>query len=136
MSARQVGSLLFILGLGPIEADGTAHRGNAGATVTIEDGRAHARLTGLNVLSVAQQALSDLDRITAVVELLGMVNATPDFTDHPKVMDGCSELLIEILGEAGAHARSAIGVASLPNNITVEIEAIFAVEPKRKTASQ
>jgi enamine deaminase RidA (YjgF/YER057c/UK114 family) len=77
-----------------------------------------------------------LDRVTAVVKLLGVVNATPDFTDHPKVMDGCSELLIEIPGEAGAHARSAIGGASLPNNITVEIEAIFAVEPKRKTASQ
>jgi enamine deaminase RidA (YjgF/YER057c/UK114 family) len=136
VAARQVGSLLFVSGHGPIEADGTVHCGKVGASVTTEDARAHARLTGLNVLSAAHQALGDLDRITAVVKLLGMVNATPEFTDHPKVIDGCSDLFIEILGEAGAHARSAIGVASLPDNITVEIEAIFAVEPERQTAGQ
>jgi enamine deaminase RidA (YjgF/YER057c/UK114 family) len=84
----------------------------------------------MNVLSVAQAALGTLDCIEAVVKLLGMVNATPDFVDHPKVIDGCSELLLEILGEAGRHARSAIGVGSLPGNITVEIEAIFAVRPE------
>jgi enamine deaminase RidA (YjgF/YER057c/UK114 family) len=128
VAARQVGSLLFVSGHGPIEADGTVHCGKVGAGVTTEDARAHARLTGLNVLSAAQQALGDLDRITAVVKLLGMVNAEPDFGDHPKVINGCSDLLVEILGDAGRHARSAVGMGSLPNRMMVEIEAILLVK--------
>jgi enamine deaminase RidA (YjgF/YER057c/UK114 family) len=130
VNARIVGNLLYVSGQAPREADGTTHRGKVGAEVTTAVARTHARLTGLNVLAVAQQALGSIDRITAVVKLLGMVNATPDFTDHPKVIDGCSELFVEILGEAGRHARSAIGVGSLPGNITVEIEAIFAFAPQ------
>jgi len=129
VNARLAGDLLFISGQAPREADGTVHRGKVGLDVSLADARRHARVTGLNVLSAAQSALGSLDRISAVVKLLGMVNAAPDFTDHPKVIDGCSELLLEVLGEAGAHARSAIGVGSLPGNITVEIEAIFAVLP-------
>jgi enamine deaminase RidA (YjgF/YER057c/UK114 family) len=130
VNARIVGNLLYVSGQGPRDLDGSMHRGKVGADVTTAVARTHARLTGMNVLSVAQAALGSLDRIEAVVKLLGMVNATPDFVDHPKVIDGCSELLLEILGEAGRHARSAIGVGSLPGNITVEIEAIFAVRPE------
>ena len=127
VNARLVGDLLFVSGQGPWKADGTYYSGKVGADVTLAEARLHARVTGLNLLAVARKALGDLDRIAAVVKLFGMGNASPDFTEHPKVIDGCSELLVEILGEAGAHARSAIGVGSLPNNFTVEIEAIFAV---------
>jgi enamine deaminase RidA (YjgF/YER057c/UK114 family) len=130
VNARIVGNLLYVSGQGPREADGTMHRGKVGADVTIAAARSHARTTGLNILAIVQHTLGSLDRITAVVKLLGMVNATPDFADHPKVIDGCSELFVEILGDAGRHARSAIGVGSLPGNITVEIEAIFAFAPQ------
>jgi enamine deaminase RidA (YjgF/YER057c/UK114 family) len=126
VNARIVGSLLYVSGQGPRETDGTMHRGKVGSDVTAAAARTHARLTGLNILAIAQQELGSLDHITAVVKLLGMVNATPDFADHPRVIDGCSELFLEVLGEAGRHARSAIGVGSLPGNIPVEIEAIFA----------
>jgi enamine deaminase RidA (YjgF/YER057c/UK114 family) len=95
--------------------------------MTVEDAYQEARLTGLNLLAVARQALGTLDRIEAVVKLLGMVNAEPDFADHPKVINGCSDLLVEVLGEAGRHARSAVGMGSLPNRMAVEIEAILLV---------
>jgi enamine deaminase RidA (YjgF/YER057c/UK114 family) len=124
---KQVGNLLFISGQGPREANGVCHAGKVGVDVSLEAARAHARLAGINVISVAQDALGDLSRVESVVKLLGMVNASPDFADHPKVIDGCSELFVEIFGGAGTHARSAVGVSSLPNNFTVEIEAILAV---------
>ena len=92
-----------------------------------EDGYRAARLTGLQLLAAAKSAIGELSRIEAVVKLLGMVNAEPDFADHPKVINGCSDLLVEVLGEAGRHARSAVGVGSLPNRIMVEIEAILQV---------
>jgi enamine deaminase RidA (YjgF/YER057c/UK114 family) len=130
VNARQIGDLLYVSGQGPREADGTLYCGKVGADVSLAEARKHARVTGMNVLAAAEHALGSLDRIGAVVKLLGMVNAAPDFRDHPKVIDGCSELFLEIFGEAGAHARSAIGVGSLPGNITVEIEAIFAVRPR------
>ena len=136
INARLVGDLLFISGQAPREANGAIHCGKVGTEVTLASARKHARLTGLNVLSVAEAALGDLDRITGVVKVLGMVNAAPDFTQHPQVIDGCSELFHEVLGEAGAHARSSIGVGSLPNNITVEIEAIFAVQTREKASAQ
>ena len=117
--------MLYISGQGPVTADGTYLTGKVGAEVSTEDARDHARLVGLNLLSVAREAAGSLDRIAGVVKLLGMVNAVPDYDEHPRVINGCSDLLIEVFGPDGVHARSAIGVGSLPNQITVEIEAIF-----------
>jgi len=121
----RVGALLYVSGQGPREADGTLHVGKLGRDVTVEEGYQHARLTGLNLLSVLAEAVGDLSKVKQVVKLLGLVNATPDFTDHPSVINGCSDLFITVFGDPGHHARSAFGVGSLPNNISVEIEAIF-----------
>ncbi len=124
----QEGGLLFLSGQGPIEPDGAAHTGKVGAGVTVEEACRHARLTGINLLAVIHAALGDLGRVRRIVKLLGMVNAAPDFTQHPAVLNGCSDLFVEVFGEAGRHARSAVGFVSLPMGITVEIEAIVAVE--------
>lgn len=121
----RTGSLIFISGQGPREADGTLHKGKVGADVTSAAAYEHAKLTGLNLLSVLADAVGDLGQVSQVVKLLGLVNATDSFASHPDVINGCSDLLTAVFGEIGQHARSAIGVASLPNNITVEIEAIF-----------
>jgi enamine deaminase RidA (YjgF/YER057c/UK114 family) len=126
---RWAGNLLYLSGQGPKRADGTYRPGRLGRDATVEEAYADARLTGLNLLAVAKAALGDLSRIEAVVKLLGMVNAEPDFADHPKVINGCSDLLVEVLGEAGRHARSAVGMGSLPNRMMVEIEAILLVKP-------
>jgi len=127
---RWAGGLLYLSGQGPRRPDGTYRPGRLGRDATIEEGYADARLTGLNLLAVAKAALGELGRIEAVVKLLGMVNAEPDFADHPKVINGCSDLLVEVLGEAGRHARSAVGMGSLPNRMTVEIEAILLVRER------
>jgi enamine deaminase RidA (YjgF/YER057c/UK114 family) len=124
---RFAGNLLYLSGQGPKRADGTYRPGRLGRDATIEEAYEDARLTGLNLLAVAKSALGELSRIDAVVKLLGMVNAEPDFSDHPKVINGCSDFLVEVLGEAGRHARSAVGMGSLPNRMTVEIEAILLV---------
>ena len=121
------GNMLYLSGQGPSEADGTLNTGRVGAEVSVEDAYRHARVTGLNLISVMHHALGDLSRVKRVVKLLGMVNATPDFTSHPAVINGCSDLMVSVFGEAGRHARSAVGFGSLPNNITVEIEAIVAL---------
>lgn len=121
------GDILYLSGQGPREADGHLHAGKVGAEVSIEQAYRHARLTGINLLAVMHDALGDLSRIRRIVKLLGMVNAVSDFEEHPKVIDGCSDLFIEVFGEAGQHARSAVGFGSLPGNITVEIEAIVAL---------
>lgn len=121
------GSLLFLSGQGPREANGHLHTGKVGIDVTVEQAYGHARLTGINLLSVMQGVLGDLGRVGRIVKLLGMVNATPDFGDHPSVINGCSDLLVQVFGERGEHARSAVGVGSLPGNITVEIEAVVAI---------
>jgi enamine deaminase RidA (YjgF/YER057c/UK114 family) len=120
------GNLLFLSGQGPTEAGGKLHTGKVGAGVSIEDAYGHARLTGINLISVMQAALGDLGRVKRVVKLLGMVNAAPDFSQHPAVIDGCSDLMNAVFGPRGVHARSAVGFGSLPNQITVEIEAIVA----------
>jgi enamine deaminase RidA (YjgF/YER057c/UK114 family) len=122
----RTGNLLFLSGTVPVLPDGTIPMGKVGADVTTEDAVAHARHVGLNQLSVLKQELGDLDRVRRVVKLLGMVNAVPDFREHSRVINGCSDLFVDIFGER--HARSAIGVASLPFEITVEIEAIVEVE--------
>ncbi|WP_240232682.1 RidA family protein [Devosia lacusdianchii] len=122
------GKLLFLSGQGPTEADGRLHTGKVGGGVSVESAYAHARLTGINLIAVMQAALGDLGRVRRIVKLLGMVNATPDFTDHPAVIDGCSDLMRDVFGSIGMHARSAVGFGSLPNQITVEIEAVIAFD--------
>jgi enamine deaminase RidA (YjgF/YER057c/UK114 family) len=126
---RWAGNLLYLSGQGPKRTDGTYRPGRLGRDATLEEGYEDARLTGLNLLAVAKAAIGELSRIEAVVKLLGMVNAEPDFSDHPKVINGCSDLLVEVLGDAGRHARSAVGMGSLPNRMTVEIEAILLIRP-------
>ncbi len=96
--------------------------------MTTAEAHDHARSAGLQLLAAAQAELGDLGRIRAVVKLLGMVNAVPGYRDHPKVIDGCSDLFLQVLGEAGRHARSAVGVASLPHDMSVEVEAILLVD--------
>ncbi|MFE0016223.1 RidA family protein [Mesorhizobium sp. NPDC059054] len=124
----QEGKLLFLSGQGPSETDGRQHIGKVGADVTVEQAYAHARLTGVNLIAVMHAALGDLSRVRRLVKLFGMVNAVPDFADHPAVINGCSDLMVDVFGPAGAHARSAIGQGSLPGQITVEIEAIVAID--------
>lgn len=123
---KRDGHVLYLAGQGPRRADGTYPTGKVGRDVTIEEAYEHAKLTGLNLLSVAAEVAGGLDRLE-VLKVFGMVNAMPDFADHPKVINGCSDLFVEILGERGRHARSAIGMGSLPNGMTVEIEAVMRV---------
>ncbi|MBI3433480.1 MAG: RidA family protein [Proteobacteria bacterium] len=125
---RVVGNLLYLSGQGPRE-DGRTLSGKVGETVGVEEAYRRARLVGLGLLATTRAALGSLDRVESVVKLLGMVNALPTFTDHPKVVNGCSDLFVEVFGDAGRHARSAVGMASLPHQITVEIEAILAIRP-------
>ncbi|MGN8116628.1 RidA family protein [Labrys sp. 22185] len=124
----QEGKLLFLSGQGPNHADGRSHTGKVGAGVSVEEAYQHARLTGINLIAVMQDALGDLTRVRRVVKLFGMVNAAPDFAQHPAVINGCSDLFIEVFGDGGIHARSAVGQGSLPGQITVEIEAIVAID--------
>jgi enamine deaminase RidA (YjgF/YER057c/UK114 family) len=121
----QTGNLLFISGTGP---GPEIPKGKLGANLTLDDGYAAARSVGLSILATAQDALGDLDRIERLVKLLGMVNSTPDFVDHPQVINGCSELFVEVFGESGYGSRSAVGFVSLPTGIPVEIECTFEVE--------
>ena len=129
MPWRFAGPLLYLSGQGPKLPDGNYSVGRLGLTADVERGYADARITGLQLLATAKAALGELSRIEAVIKLLGMVNAEPEFSDHPKVINGCSDLFVEVLGEAGKHARSAVGMGSLPNRMTVEIEAIFLIRP-------
>lgn len=122
------GDLLYLSGQGPTHADGRKHTGKVGAEVSAAEAYEHARLTGLNLLAVMEEALGDLARVRRVVKILGMVNAAPGFTEHPQVINGCSDLFHAVFAEKGLHARSAVGFSSLPNAITVEIEAIVAIE--------
>ena len=119
---------LYLSGQGPRKADGSMHTGKVGDDVTVEHAYLHAQLTGLNLLSVAHMALGDLGRVRRVVKVLGMVNGIPNFAEHPKVINGCSDLFVNVFGDAGKHARSAVGMGSLPGNISVEIEVILQVD--------
>lgn len=130
VSHTRVGNLLYLSGQGPCTSEGFLHTGKVGDDVTPEQACEHARLTGVNLIAVLHEALGDLNRVAKIVKLLGMVNATPDFAAHPTVINGCSDLLIDVFGpQVGTHARSAVGMGSLPNNITVEIEAIVEITP-------
>lgn len=125
----RTGNLLFLSGQGPKDNTGDLKTGKVGDSVTAEEAYKHARLVGLQLLAVARQALEgDLGRVRRVVKLLGMVNAAPEFDRQPFVMNGCSDLFVEVFGDAGRHARSAVGMGSLPTNITVEAEIILEVE--------
>ncbi len=120
-----VGQMAYLSGHGPLQPDGTLMRGRIGEDRTVEDGYAAARQTGLALLATLRDELGDLDRVQRIVKLLGMVNCVPSFYDQPSVVNGCSELFREVFGEtAGIAARSAVGVASLPAGMLVEIEAI------------
>ena len=110
------GDLLFLSGQGPREVDGHLHSGKVGAEVSVKAAYGHARLTGINLIAVMQTALGDLQRVKRIVKLFGMVNGTADFADHPSVIYGRSDLFIEVFGERDNHARSAVGMASLPGN--------------------
>ena len=121
-----VGSLAYVSGHGPLLADGSLICGRVGADLSLDQGKAAARQVGLAILATLRAHFGNLDPVRRVVKVLGMVNATADFPDHPKVINGCSELFAEVWGpEHGIGARSAVGMASLPGNIAVEIEAIF-----------
>jgi enamine deaminase RidA (YjgF/YER057c/UK114 family) len=123
---KKAGDLVFLSGQGPRKADGSNHTGKVGADVSVDDAYQHARLTGLGLLAAMKQAAGSLEKVE-VVKVLGMVNAVPEFGMHPQVINGCSDLFVAVLGENGRHARSAVGMGSLPNNITVEIEAIIRI---------
>ena len=121
------GNLLFISGQISKAADGTLAKGKLGADLTIEQGQAAARLSALNILSQAKAAVGELDRITQVVRITGFVNAAPDFTDHPQVVNGASDLMVQVFGDAGRHTRAAVGVSSLPLGCAVEVDAILMI---------
>lgn len=126
---RLAGDFLYISGQVPRGGDGVLRTGKLGRDITAEEGYRHARLSAINMLAMAKQALGDLGRVEMIVKLLGMVNSTPDFGEQPKVINGCSDLLVEVFGrEIGSHARSAVGLASLPDNVSVEIEVIMKVK--------
>ena len=122
----QSGHQLFVSGQISMGPDGLI-KGRLGADMDAEAGAAAARRCGLALIAQAKAALGDLDRIARVVKLVGFVNSTADFTDQPKVVNGCSDLMVEVFGDAGRHARSAVSAASLPLGVSVEIEAIFEV---------
>ena len=127
--AKRVGNLLYLSGKGPENADGTMPRGKLGAGMSVEEGYRHARRVGLVLIAAIKDTLGgDLDRVEGIVKVLGMVNATPDFEDRPKVVNGCSDLFVEVFGEIGRHARSAVGMSSLPAGIPVEIEVTVAIK--------
>ncbi len=127
--AVRTGNLLFLAGKGT-----GAHRGKVGRDVSLEDAYAYARTTGITLLAVIHQELGSLDRVTRIVKVLGFVNAVPEFAEHPKVINGCSDLLIEVFGECGRHARSAVGAGSTPNQIPVEIEMIVEFSESTETS--
>ena len=128
VSAVRTGNLIFLAGAGPRKEDGSYMTGRLGQDVTIEQGYQAARLTGINQLAVLKAALGDLNKVKRVVKVLGMVNSTPSFTEQPKVVNGFSDLMVEVFGDQGKHARSAVGMAALPMNISVEVEMVVEVQ--------
>jgi enamine deaminase RidA (YjgF/YER057c/UK114 family) len=122
------GGILFLSGVGPRGADGVTVTGKVGGAVTVEQAVHGARLCGLNLLANMKAALGSLDRVDTVLKVLGMVNSVPDFGEHPKVINGCTDLFVEVFGDNGRPARSSVGMGSLPGNISVEIEAIVLIK--------
>ena len=122
------GNLLFLSGNGPLKADGKFITGKLGADLSIKEGYEAARITGINQLGVIKSAIGDLSRVKRIVRVTGMVNASPDFTQHPSVVNGFSDLMVAVFGEKGKHTRAAVGMGSLPFNIAVEIDMIVEIE--------
>lgn len=135
VNAVRTGNLLYLSGKGPPVVDGKRPSGKLGRDYSVEQGYVLARAVGIDLLAVMKSELGSLDRVARVVKILGMVNGTPDFADQPKVINGCSDLFVEVFGDKGRHARSAVGMGSLPMGIPVEIEAIIEVAPARKKAA-
>jgi len=127
VNAVRTGNLIFMAGKGPRRADGTEITGKLGADVTIEQGYEGARLTAINQLAVLKEMLGDLKKVRRIIKVLGMVNSDPSFVDQPAVINGFSDLMVEVFGERGRHARAAVGMASLPRGQAVEIEFIVEV---------
>jgi len=125
--AVKTGNLLFVSGHGPYNDGSTKISGKVGRELTVEEGYQAARTVALNCLATIKDTLGDLDKVKGFVKLLGMVNCTEDFKDQPKVINGCSDLLVAIFGDKGKHARSAVGMQALPNQIPVEIEMVLEV---------
>jgi enamine deaminase RidA (YjgF/YER057c/UK114 family) len=137
VNAVRTGNLLYLAGKGPGAPGKPLPVGKVGRDITIEQAYGHARETGLSLLAAMKAELGDLDRVTRIVKVLGMVNATSEFGHQPEVINGCSDLFVEVFGERGRHARSAVGMGSLPRGIPVEIEVIVevAAAPARRAAA-
>jgi len=128
VNAVRTGNLLFLAGKGPTGPDGKNVVGKLGQDLTTEQGNAAARLVAINHIAVLKAELGDLSKVRRIVKVLGMVNASPDFTEQSKVMNGYSDLMVAVFGDKGKHARSSVGMASLPFNIAVEVEVVVEVE--------
>ncbi len=126
--AVQTGNLVFLAGHGPRKADGSYVTGKVGKDLSIEEGYQAARLVAIALLSSLKEEIGDLNKVKRIVKVKGMVNCPPDFTDQPKIINGCSDLLVDIFGENGKHARAAVGMGSLPINIAVEIEMVVELK--------
>ena len=128
VNAVQAGNLMFLAGKGPARPDGSLMTGKVGVDLTVEEGYEAARLTAIEQLVVMKAELGDLNRVKRIVKVVGMVNADPSFENHPEVINGFSDLMVEVFGERGKHARAAVGMGSLPRNIAVEIDVVIEVE--------
>lgn len=124
----RTGNLIYLSGHGPTKADGTNITGKVGKDLTLEQGYEAAKTTGISLIATLKDAVGDLSKVKRIVKVLGMVNCTDSFTDQPKVINGFSDLMVAVFGEKGKHARSAVGMNSLPSNIAVEVEMIVEVE--------
>ena|ERR1041385_4838103 len=128
VKAVRTGNLLYLAGHGPVKPDGSYVTGKVGRDLTTEQGYEAAKLTAISLLSTLKAELGDLNKVKRIVKVLGMVNCHSDFADHPKVINGCSDLLVAVFGDKGKHARSSVGMNSLPLNTSVEIEIVVEVE--------
>src|SRR5690606_1468371 len=128
LKSKRSGNLIFLSGHGPDKPDGTQVHGQLGGDLTLEQGQEAARYVGISLLASLKAEIGDLNKVKSIVKALGMVNADPSFTNHSQVINGFSDLMVEVFGERGKHARSAVGMSSLPSNIAVEIELIVEIE--------
>jgi len=128
VKAVRVGNMVYLAGHGPDKPEGGVVTGKVGSDLTVEQGADAARLTAISLLSTLKGEIGDLNKVKRIVKVLGMVNAVPTFEKHPQVMNGFSDLMVQVFGDNGKHARSSVGVASLPNNIPVEIEMIVELK--------
>jgi enamine deaminase RidA (YjgF/YER057c/UK114 family) len=120
-------NLLFLSGVGPRNANGISTTGKVGQALTIDEGYEAAKLCGLNLIANMQAALGSIDRVDTILKVFGMVNAAPNFIEHPRIINGCTDLFVAVFGDSGRPARSAVGMGSLPGNISVEVEAVVLI---------